>query len=229
MRTKAGNFVVVPNSMLAKDTITNYCGADASHAAAGRSRRELRGAAERRQVGHSRRAARVPRSCPRPASPKCGWRTSAHPSIVYRVRFWVSDFEADERAQGSRAFAASTTRSSGTTSPSRTRFRWRCLPKKEASCQCAASSAPTSLASAALFSSLSPEERTALLAVARPVQYAAGEAIVRQGQAGRSLFVVVRGEASVTLAARAERLPGCAAATCSARCRCSPAKLARQR
>ena len=25
MRTKAGNFVVVPNSMLAKDTITNYC------------------------------------------------------------------------------------------------------------------------------------------------------------------------------------------------------------
>ena len=25
MRTKAGNFVVVPNSVLAKDTITNYC------------------------------------------------------------------------------------------------------------------------------------------------------------------------------------------------------------
>ena len=61
-------------------------------------------------------------------------------------------------------------------------------------------SAPTLSRRLPLFASLSPEERAALLAVARPVQYAAGEAIVRQGQPGRSLFVVVRGEASVTLA-----------------------------
>ena len=32
------------------------------------------------------------------------------------------------------------------------------------------------------------------------MQYAAGETIVRQGESGRSLFVVVRGEASVRLA-----------------------------
>ena len=32
------------------------------------------------------------------------------------------------------------------------------------------------------------------------MQYAAGETIVRQGDSGRSLFVVVRGEASVRLA-----------------------------
>ena len=44
------------------------------------------------------------------------------------------------------------------------------------------------------------DERAGLLAVARPVLYAAGEAIVRQGQAGGSLFVVMRGEAAVTLA-----------------------------
>ena len=57
MRTKAGNFVVVPNSVLAKDTIIELLRADAIAAAAGRSRRELRRAAERREGGHSRGAA----------------------------------------------------------------------------------------------------------------------------------------------------------------------------
>jgi CRP-like cAMP-binding protein len=60
--------------------------------------------------------------------------------------------------------------------------------------------AADTLAEVALFSPLSVSERAALIAVAKPVQYAAGETIVRQGEAGRSLFVVVRGEASVRLA-----------------------------
>ena len=51
-----------------------------------------------------------------------------------------------------------------------------------------------------MFSALGPDERAALVAVARAVQYAAREAIVRQGQSGKSMFVILRGEASVTLA-----------------------------
>jgi CRP-like cAMP-binding protein len=57
-----------------------------------------------------------------------------------------------------------------------------------------------SLEAVELFSTLTDAERTALVAIARPVLYAAGEAIVRQGQTGRSMFVLVRGEAAVTLA-----------------------------
>jgi CRP-like cAMP-binding protein len=56
------------------------------------------------------------------------------------------------------------------------------------------------LSTAPFFASLAPEERSALLSVARPVQYAAGEAIVRQGHNAKSLFVLMRGEACVTLA-----------------------------
>ena len=56
MRTKAGNFLVVPNSVLARDTITNYCAADSVAAAPGGGRRELRRPAERREVGDSRSA-----------------------------------------------------------------------------------------------------------------------------------------------------------------------------
>jgi CRP-like cAMP-binding protein len=51
-----------------------------------------------------------------------------------------------------------------------------------------------------MFAQLNDNERTQLLAVGRPVLYARGEAIVRQGEGGRSLFIIRKGEASVTLA-----------------------------
>ena len=55
IRTKAGNFVIVPNSVLAKETITNYSEPTQDTRARGRGRRQLRHAAERRQGGDRRR------------------------------------------------------------------------------------------------------------------------------------------------------------------------------
>ena len=99
MRTKAGNFVVVPNSVLAKDTITNYCQPTRSlrlHVDVGASydvppnvvKAVIREALQN-----------APEILTRRAVPKCCWPTSAIRRIMYRVRFWVSDFEADERAK----------------------------------------------------------------------------------------------------------------------------------
>jgi CRP-like cAMP-binding protein len=59
---------------------------------------------------------------------------------------------------------------------------------------------PGVLTTVPMFAALGESERAQLLAVARPVMFAKGEAIVRQGQPGHSLFVVKRGDASVTLA-----------------------------
>jgi len=56
------------------------------------------------------------------------------------------------------------------------------------------------LASVPMFAALTDSERTQLVAVGRAVTYARGEAIVRQGQDGQSLFIIKRGEARVTLA-----------------------------
>jgi CRP-like cAMP-binding protein len=56
------------------------------------------------------------------------------------------------------------------------------------------------LADVPLFAPLSADERSQLLAQAHPVLYGARETVVRQGEPGRSMFVVRRGEAAVTLA-----------------------------
>jgi CRP-like cAMP-binding protein len=51
-----------------------------------------------------------------------------------------------------------------------------------------------------MFSLLSDEERAELLKAARVVACAAGEAVVRQGAEGGSLFIIRRGDLSVKLA-----------------------------
>jgi hypothetical protein len=50
-----------------------------------------------------------------------------------------------------------------------------------------------------VFKSLGSDQRVGLVAAARPVVYSADEIIVRQGDPGSSMFVVVEGEARVTL------------------------------
>ena len=92
IRTKAGNFVIVPNSVLSKDTITNYSEPTLPHARRARGRRELRFAAERRARGDSRRDPR--RAAPRARSPirRAG-------AGLRRVRHHVSGSRVDDRLQ----------------------------------------------------------------------------------------------------------------------------------
>jgi CRP-like cAMP-binding protein len=56
----------------------------------------------------------------------------------------------------------------------------------------------------ALFSGISKEEVAALLAAARPRRAAVGEAIVREGESGRSLFLIVQGTVRVTTGSTGE-------------------------
>jgi small-conductance mechanosensitive channel/CRP-like cAMP-binding protein len=57
----------------------------------------------------------------------------------------------------------------------------------------------TALGDAAIFASLTGEQRAELLAAARPRLYGAGEVIVREGDTGNSMFVIADGEAGVTV------------------------------
>ena len=119
-------------------------------------------------------------------------------AINYRVWFWVDDFDPDDRAQDQvRSYIYYAFRRNNITIPYPIQVEMSAEEGGVAPVRSVAEGA--AIASAALFSSLSDNERAALLGVARPVRYAAGEAIVRQGQAGRSLFIVVGGESSVTL------------------------------
>ena len=199
MRTKSGNFVVVPNSTLAKDTIVNYC----------QPTRSLRLQID---VGASyevppnvvkgviREALQSAPELSRERAPEVLLADFGNSSMLYRVRFWVNDFETDERSKDLvRSLIYYAFKRNNITIPYPIQVEMSADEGGVAPVRAVIGA--DALASAPLFSALSPEERAALLAVARPVQYAVGEAIVRQGQPGRSLFVVVSGEASVTLAA----------------------------
>ena len=196
--TKAGNFVVVPNSVMAKDPITNYSVPT----------RQMRLQVE---VGTSydvppnvvksvitealKNASELSKT--RPAEVRIAdFGASA---MVYRVWFWVDDYDPDDRAQDQvRSYIYYALKRNNITIPYPIQVE---MDAEEGGVVPVRTTVDAdTLASAAFFSPLAAEERAALLAVARPVQYASGEAIVRQGQDAKSLFVVVRGEASVTLA-----------------------------
>ena len=198
VRTKAGNFVVVPNSVLARDIITNYC----------EPTRSLRLQID---VGASYDVApNVVKSVIRDALenapvilpdrvPEVLLAEFGDSAIVYRVRFWVSDFEGDERAKDVvRSLIYYAFRRNNITIPYPIQVEM--TPEDGGVAPVRTAVGADALAPVTLFSALTAEERTALLAVARPVRYAGGEAIVRQGRPGRSLFVVMAGEAAVTLA-----------------------------
>jgi small-conductance mechanosensitive channel/CRP-like cAMP-binding protein len=198
MRTKAGNFVVVPNSVLARDTITNYCEPTRSlrlQVEIGASydvppnvvKSVIRDALENAATISHDRAAEVLLA------------EFGSSSILYRVRFWVSDFEGDERAKDLvRSLIYYAFRRNNITIPYPVQVE---MSAEEGGLAAGPSGIDANaLAPVEMFSALTDAERRELLAVARPVLYASGEAIVRQGQSARSLFVLVRGEASVTLA-----------------------------
>lgn len=198
MRTKDGNFVVVPNSVLARDTITNYC-------------EPLRMVRLHVDVGVSYDAApNLVKTVIADALQSTSILSHERPvdvlvwdfaasAITYRVHFWITDFAVDERAYDfvrSRIYYAF--KRQGITIPYPIQVE---MSAEEGSLTPPRDSiGPEALKPAPLFASLSEDERAQLIAVARGVLYASGEPIVRQGQPGGSLFVVVSGEASVTLA-----------------------------
>jgi small-conductance mechanosensitive channel/CRP-like cAMP-binding protein len=196
--TKAGNFVVVPNSMMSKDPITNYSVPT----------RQMRIQVD---VGASydvppnvvkavisealKNASEL--SIARPAEVRIAdFGASA---IVYRVWFWVDDFDPDGRAQDQvRSYIYYAFRRNNITIPYPIQIE---MSPEEGSMAASPTAAdPGLLARVPMFAPLSDGERAQLLPVARPVLFAKGEAIVRQGQPGHSLFVIRRGDASVTLA-----------------------------
>lgn len=197
LRTKAGNFVVVPNSTLAKDTIVNYC----------QPTRSLRLDVE---VGASYDAPpNVVKSLIAEAIRDASLLSSERPpevllvdfgdsALIYRVRFWVTDFESDERAKDQvRSLIYYAFKRSGLTIPFHIEVQ---MSTEEAGLVPSRTAVGgKALAAVPMFAPLSDAERDQLLSIAKPLLFAAGQSIVRQGDAGGSLFVILRGEASVTV------------------------------
>ena len=198
MRTKAGNFVVVPNSVLARDTIMNYCEPTRS------LRLEVEvgvtyDAPPNVVKGVIADAIRDASLLSRERALEVLLVNFGDSALIYRVRFWISDFESDERAKDQvRSLIYYAFKRSGLAIPFHIEVQ---MSAEEAGLVAPrATVGAKALAGVPMFAGLSDAERDHMLSIARPLLFAAGESIVRQGDAGRSLFVILRGEASVTAA-----------------------------
>ncbi len=199
LRTKSGNFIVLPNNLVGKEPITNYSEPVAP------TRISV-------QVGCSYDAPpnRV-KAVIREALANCPLVLDVPPgeivlaafdasAITYDVRFWIDDFETDDAARDQvRSAVYYALRRRGIDIP----YPIQVEMHKEA----AAPDAPSQIAererlisNVDLLSSLSPEHRKLIAAATSTLAFTDGEAIVRQGQPGDSMYVVCSGQAAVTIA-----------------------------
>ena len=200
IRTKAGNFVVVPNSVLSRDTITNYSEPTLD------TRVEVEvGASYDTPPNDVKRAILAalegePLIAPAPA-PEVLLVDFAASAITYRVRVWTTDFAADERVRDrirSRIYYAF--RRSGISIPYPVQVQIEGDQTPAADADATDATRTRSFDQVEILAGLTDDQRARLAGAARPLLFAAGETIVRQGDGGASMFVLVSGQASVRLA-----------------------------
>jgi small-conductance mechanosensitive channel len=197
IRTKAGNFVVVPNSQVSDGTITNYSEPTPE------TRIEVEvGASYDAPPNHVKAtivaALRRDRGIPTEREPEVLLVDFGGSAMVYRIRVWTTDFAADERIRDRiRSAVYYAFRRESIEIPYPIQVEMHREPVDDSAG--AATAVENTLARVSIFSSLSADERAALVEGARPRLYAAGELIVRQGDPGESMFVVASGGAVVML------------------------------
>jgi small-conductance mechanosensitive channel/CRP-like cAMP-binding protein len=199
IRTKAGNFVVVPNSVLSRDTITNYS----------EPTRETR-LEVTVHAGYETSpnfVKRVVRSALRGEPLILSEQPIdvllvdfADSYMTYRVRVWTADFAADELVRDrvrSRVYYAFRRHDIDFPFPVQVHVQETRDKLEPAAVEHGRS---TALDKVEILSSLSSSQRGQLAAMSRLLVYGEGEIITREGEPGDSMFVLQNGTAAVTLA-----------------------------
>ena len=197
IRTKLGNFVIVPNSALSRDTITNYSQPIPE------TRVDLEIGASYDTPPNQVKSTILAAIKDEPLlagsrPPEVLLADFAASAITYRVRVWTTDFALDDIIRDRiRTAVYYAFRRAGIVIPYPIQvamFREDLVPAAAGP-----KVAERLLGSVQIFATLPADERAQLAEATSQSLYAAGEAIVREGDAGSSMFVVVRGEVAVTL------------------------------
>ena len=198
MRTKAGNFVVVPNNIIAREAITNYS------EPAVPTRIELDVGASYLstpadvKAGILEAVSQVRRVLKSP-SPDALLHSFDGSAITYRARFWIDDYEFDDEAKDevrTAIFYAFARKGIEIPWPIEVGYS-RDWPEPDAAAKQA--ERERVLASVDLFSRLTEEQRREIASASAIRMYGSGETIVRQGDPGQSMFIVSSGAAVVVL------------------------------
>jgi small-conductance mechanosensitive channel len=198
LRTKAGNFVVLPNNIIAKEAITNYSEPQVP------TRLEVEVGASYLSTPADVKAAtleamgQVPRVLKSPA-PDALLHSFDGSAITYRARFWVADYELDDEIKDevrSAIFYAYGRRGIEIPWPIEVGYS-REWPEPDAATK--QRDRERVLAGVDLFSRLNDEQRQQIAAASTMRLYGNGEAIVRQDAPGQSMFIVCSGRVAVVL------------------------------
>ena len=198
LRTKAGQFLVVPNGIISKEAILNYSEPiiptrlEVEVGASYMTPPNDVKAALREALANSPFVLTTP-------LPDILVREFAGSAINYVVRFWVADYGLDQEAQDqvrTNIWYTLRRRNIEIPWPIQIEYSREELPLRSEGDVMAAAAR---LGAVDLFDELPQDVRIALSRSAQEHIYAAGESIVRQGNAGSSMYVVLSGHARVLL------------------------------
>jgi small-conductance mechanosensitive channel/CRP-like cAMP-binding protein len=197
IRTRSGNFVIVPNSVLARDTITNY--SQPTHETRididiGASYDAPPNQVKAVILTALRSEALVSATPP----PEVFVTQFADSSINYRICVWTIDFADEERLHDrvrSAVYYAFRRANIEIPYPHQVEI----VRSPDAFAARGQAELDRVFGSVDIFSMLGESERDDLAHSARAHLYGAGEIVVRQGEPGSSMFVVISGEAVVAL------------------------------
>jgi small-conductance mechanosensitive channel/CRP-like cAMP-binding protein len=198
LRTKTGNSIVVPNNILSREAITNFSEPTSPtrlfvdvgvtyDAPPNEVKRVLL------------QALSVLDLLLKTPPPEVVVADFAASAITYRVKFWVADFAADDQARDQvRTAVYYALKRHGIEIPYPQQVQYA---REETPARSDARGADLDrlVASVDVFAPLAEADRATLVAASAERLYGAGEAIVRQGEPGESMFVVCSGEVRVTL------------------------------
>jgi small-conductance mechanosensitive channel len=198
LRTKAGNLVILPNNVVAKEAIVNY----SEPAAPFRLEVEVGAsylvppnqvkAAMMEALRHSSHVMTTP-------APDVLLVNFDNSAITYRARFWIDDYAADEASRDEvRTAIYYSFQRHNIEIPWPIQIQYE-KDWKEPDINDKVAEEEQLLAGVDLFSTLPPELRSQIARSAPMAVYGSGETVVRQGEDGQSMFVVLSGSVSVVL------------------------------
>ncbi len=199
LRTKAGQFLIIPNSVIAKEPVLNY----SEPTVPTRIDVEV-GASYSIPPNEVKRAvqealANSPLVMKAP-EPQVVIKSFGGSAIDYLAQLLDRATTRSIAPRATRFAPTSGTRSAGTTSRCRIRFRSSTsVTKQPLRTDQQVVAAAVRLAAVDLFAALSQEARHGLALSGDEHLFAAGETIVRQGAAGDSMFVVLSGRVRVSI------------------------------
>jgi small-conductance mechanosensitive channel len=195
--TRAGTYIVVPNNIISKESITNYSEPIlpvriwVEVGATYNKPPNVVKAAMMEAIEQAPLALKSP-------GPDVLLMDFAGSAITYRARFWIAEFEVDDIARDqvrTAIFYAFARRGIEIPYP----IQIEMSREESSSAILTRDDMVSLLGDVQIFASLSEDERKQLAARCRESIYATGETVVRQGEAGASMFVVYSGQVKVTI------------------------------